>query len=519
MKEGSKFRNHISIVAEEIRRSVIVLLAVSVTQILPQIVKASSEEVLFWRGKMPWIIPAAVVFLAAEIGIHLFVWSKTYISVDENAIIIEKGTVNKKKNTIGIKNISNINFEQNLFEMFMGTCKIKLDTNSLSTADKTDVKIILKKADAENFCRIVSLRLGAEGTAPAPVFEMDTASAEIPGDKKELPGEEYDIRADIGDIMRHGFYSVSLISAAVLLGGILVSAGTVYQAVNDPGFVRSLAGALAGILVTGTVIVSALWDTLKDFIRYYDFRVKRKQDHLYIRYGLLKKMEYTVPVEKIQALKINQSFIARISGYYMAEIVNVGMGDEAEEKNSFLILYCRKSELKQRLGLLLPELSGTVGEELQKQPAAVWFVWAPKFAAYAVLAAGAAGVFQVLNAGVQRYVWLTAAAWGGASVFVLCTAICMVMNRKTSGIALGENTLLVCRGYFGRKYTVVQYSNIQYVKIFQNIIAKKAGVKKGEIRLLASALNASRTLPYFRDGLEEQLKRNMLSGRQNTEMS
>lgn len=33
----------------------------------------------------------------------------------------------------------------------MGACKIKLDTNSLSTAEQTDVKIVLKKADAEQF--------------------------------------------------------------------------------------------------------------------------------------------------------------------------------------------------------------------------------------------------------------------------------------------------------------------------------------------------------------------------------
>ena len=58
---------------------------------------------------------------------------------------------NKKKNTIGLKNISNVNTEQNLLEMLLGTCKVKLDTNSMSTSDKTDVKIILKKAEAEQF--------------------------------------------------------------------------------------------------------------------------------------------------------------------------------------------------------------------------------------------------------------------------------------------------------------------------------------------------------------------------------
>ena len=33
--------------------------------------------------------------------------------------------------------------------MIIGTCNLKLDTNSLSTADSTDIKLILKKQQGE----------------------------------------------------------------------------------------------------------------------------------------------------------------------------------------------------------------------------------------------------------------------------------------------------------------------------------------------------------------------------------
>ena len=51
-------------------------------------------------------------------------WAKTYISVVDNTLIWEKNTINKKKKTIAVQNISNINTEQNIFEMIMGTCKV-----------------------------------------------------------------------------------------------------------------------------------------------------------------------------------------------------------------------------------------------------------------------------------------------------------------------------------------------------------------------------------------------------------
>ena len=83
---------------------------------------------------------------------------------------------------------------------------------------------------------------------------------------------------------------------------------------GNPDLMGSLLSAAAGIVVAASFVFSAVWDTLKDFIRYYDFRARRRGDRIHIRYGLLKKMEHTIPVSKIQALKIRQAFIAPICG-------------------------------------------------------------------------------------------------------------------------------------------------------------------------------------------------------------
>ena len=146
METGKKFRNHISVVAEEVWGSILALLILVFVQGLPELAETSADDLSFLADKGLWIVLGLTVILAVLIGNRLLVWARTYIYLEDNAIVIEKNTVNKKKNTIGIKNISNINLERNLFEMLVGTCKVKLDTNSLSTADKTDVKIVLKKS-------------------------------------------------------------------------------------------------------------------------------------------------------------------------------------------------------------------------------------------------------------------------------------------------------------------------------------------------------------------------------------
>ena len=45
---------------------------------------------------------------------------------------------------------------------------------------------------------------------------------------------------------------------------------------------KSIMGILASILVMATVFMSALWDIIKGFVKYYDFKVKRIEDRLYI---------------------------------------------------------------------------------------------------------------------------------------------------------------------------------------------------------------------------------------------
>ena len=160
MEKNKKIRNHISIVAEQIGGGFAALAAVAFGILIQNADELMEVDFSFAEAGRGLMIVGGILllFIAAAVK-QIWTWSKTWIYIDGQTIVIERNTVNQKVNTIGIKNISNINTEQNLFEMIMGTCKIKIDTSSLSTADQTDVKIVLKKADAEAFRRTVAVLL------------------------------------------------------------------------------------------------------------------------------------------------------------------------------------------------------------------------------------------------------------------------------------------------------------------------------------------------------------------------
>ena len=133
MENKIVFRNHISVVLENTVRVLWIVLFAFVGNFLGE---SENMEV---SGDLWFPIGIALLILGALVAWQLIVWAKTYIILHENTITVECKMLNHKKNTIGIQNISNINLEQNLFEMMIGCCKVKLDTNSLSTANQTDV--------------------------------------------------------------------------------------------------------------------------------------------------------------------------------------------------------------------------------------------------------------------------------------------------------------------------------------------------------------------------------------------
>lgn len=492
MENNIRFRNHISIVAERIGSFFVVILAMLIGAIMQNsnnLAEGADFVKENWRqGLAPVLVLLAILVVC--VVWQVVIWSKTYISIQDNTIVMERNTLNRKKNTIGIKNISNVNTEQNIFEMLIGTCKVKLDTNSLTTADKTDVKIVLKKADAEQFRNVIMQYLHREDGQMK--RDNDKVQAEF--------DEEYDIQATTGDMFAHGLFSVNLFSVFIVLGCIMGAVEMFSRTIGMGLAGKSVLEVLASLLVVLMFFCSAVWDIVKGFIQYYDFKVKRRGDKIYIKYGLLKKVNYTIPVDKINAVKVSQSLIARIAGRYMAEIINVGMGDDESEKRAFFILYCKKERMRERIGMLLPEFEHLMEQPVSKQPKVVWAVWLPSAVIYIL------SIMVVLVAGISIFPQYTGWIWGGAIVLVILYVIMKAGNYFTAGSSVNQEHLLLANGYFGRSVVCIKYSKIQYIKVEQNFIAKRFGIQKGNIYLLASAINRVQTIPYFPEKEIEELK-------------
>ena len=499
MEENKKFRNHVSVVAERVGAGTYALLAV-----LAGIFIQNADEMLDMGGSLLedrralFYLLVCFVLLLVSIGKTWWTWSKTWISIQDHAIVIEKHTVNGSENVIGIKNISNINLEQSLFEMLMGTCKVKMDTGSLSTANSTDVTIVLKKVKAEAFkAKVESLLRGTEPVAQVP------------------EGEIYDFQAGSRDIILHGICSASVLSLVAVILGLVGAVAMAAETLGEENVLDSLLRSAVSFLAAIAIILSAVWDIVKDFVCYLDFRVKRRKDQICIRYGVLKKVEYTIPVDMIQALKLRQTLIARLLGKYMAEIVNVGMGDEKGEKNSFLILYGSEQEVCERLRVILPEFADIAATPVSRQPRSAWAAWLWPLSLYeiCVAAAGALAFLWMPRLIPVRYMGLYHVTAAISLALLAAAGLAVLIFRYlTSGLVMVHGFIKAASGCFGRKVVAVRCGNVQYVTLEQNFIARACGICRGRIHLLAGAGDMSHSLPYFDVRQADEMRERMCGG-------
>ncbi len=205
-----------------------------------------------------------------------------------------------------------MNLEQNIFERIVGTYKLKLDTSSLSTANKTDMKIILGEADAYKV-RDLLLRLMHGEAAESMYSENPLGAKECVSEDAEKETTNpygYACEQEDFDIVLSG--KENILSAIASLDGISVyfSFWMIVAGIGGAAILK-LSGGSNGesiaILVTFLFVAAGfIKKIITKALDCFHYKVRRKDDHIYITSGALKIRSYSVPVNQIQAFRLKK---------------------------------------------------------------------------------------------------------------------------------------------------------------------------------------------------------------------
>ena len=189
----------------------------------------------------------------------------------------------------------------------------------------------------------------------------------------------------------------------------------------------------------------------------------------------------------------------------MAEIINIGMGDDEEETESFLFPYCRIETVAARITELIPEYDFAKELTYDRQPRSVWLAWIIPFSFYIAIVAALIGIGS--NYFGEYFTWIIAAG----ALMILFGIIFLAAGFMIDGDRFGDEDILLVDGFLEKKYCFVLYRKIQFVEYIQNPFARLSGIQKARIYILASALNRAHDVAYFSSINQEFLKDKILT--------
>lgn len=440
-------------------------------------------------------------------------WYRTTITIQDGTITSTKATLNRRVNTMSIANISNINLEQNLFEMIVGTYKMKMDTNSLSTADTTDLEIVLKKKDAEQVKQMILGMLReieeAQETHSGEAPDMKNANLQEQAAKTVSPDAfdvmqgEYDITYSNQEIVKNGLITMSImegIVAVCLICSTIITVATIYQEEKD------ILVIISTIFLELIAAASIVADMVRKWLQDYHFRAKREKDKIYVSCGLLKKKSYVVPVDKINAVTLKYTFIGRICKRAYVKVINIGgQGEEADGVK--LLLADSYEELERKLQILLPEFPLPEIKGMIKPPRKLLGIYGAGAFFNGLLAF--LGVICIIffgnDIGISYFgVGLFGLLVGGFGFYI------RYMKYLASGILYSDSNFIISRGTFAKTIQTVPYNRIQYIHMNQGPVRRKFGLFEGYISILASAVSRTQYIGVFESReftrLEERLR-------------
>lgn len=534
----NKFRNHPSLMLEQLGVFGVIIITFLISslddldEILGDIKNSDSTTLLI----IILVILAVILF---RLAVNTIVWYKTWITVDETSITITKNTIFRSVNTIGLRNISNINIERNLLERILGTSTVKIDTESRSTADTTDVTILLRKDKAEalrerllagataaKHTQTIAANEQLDGTAGAAASVPNNRQASNPtsvqndgqiSDPTSVPDNGQvtsanaapnsrqvlsEVAYNTKQVLTHCVYSASIISLLVCLAALIAIIAFFLKMVvfgdhSIGSLIQMIPTALGGIVVIGSFVYAALRSLIGDFFRYYSFRIKRMPDHLHMEFGLFKRTSYEIPIKRISSITVQRPVFSRISKRCFVDIINIGMGDEKEE-NTRLLLSIPEKHLPELLHRLLPEFDAYFTESDTapiRPPKAIW--WKKIIDSAKLLVFLAIGwTLMITVFGVTGL----PAVLGCIGSFVLAMLIYLIGcygTYKANKLQLRENYIAITNGMFASSTQFIDYHKIQYIELQQTPVERLLHLQHGIVYILAGAMNSFTSIPCF----------------------
>jgi putative membrane protein len=433
---------------------------------------------------IPSLIAAAVIAFGVLVLIAskwISWWRFGYGIVDKD-LIIEEGWLVRKRRTIPIARVHGVNVKADLFMRMLGLVELVVQTAG-GGADEPEAKIgaiPLDRAEALRNALLLDMpETPAEQSAGFdPVGRISDFRGAFGG--TEVRGREvrFEHKIPFGRLLLGEVTSNRIpILFAVALGVL----GQLYEFV-DQRFVDQTASRAAEIalpllfvllVAAGAllVVVAAAIGVARDF----GFTARRYETRIETESGLFERRQISMPVGRIQAVRIEESWLRRLLGLATIQVDTAGLERSGQQEGQLtaskaMVPVARTADVAALMHGLLPEAEDFPEAHGLPSRALRFYLLLPT----SLVTIGALAALGPAS----WYLYRPALPWamGVVAIAALITVGLRTLQWRRAGIGTDEVAVTLRSGALGVKHVRLTRSRIQSLDVRQNPFQRRAGL-------------------------------------------
>jgi putative membrane protein len=273
-------------------------------------------------GQIARMLPIFVAALAipalvgATLKYTLYRWR-----LADDELLLRSGVLSRRNRVIPLARVQNVEVRQNVLHRVFGVAELRVETAGSGTEAEA-VLSVLALAEAQ----AARVRLLAHRRAAAPAGVSVDGEAEA----AERPAVPPLARLSTGDVLLAGATANEAGVIAAAMAGLLQFADDLplpfFERVGDEVMDRAADALL--LFGIGLVLLFLLFGWLISIagalVRYHGFTLSVEGGEMRKRYGLLTLHEASVPLERVQAIRVEESLPRRLLGLASLSIETAG---------------------------------------------------------------------------------------------------------------------------------------------------------------------------------------------------
>jgi len=463
-------------------------------------------------GRSGWLAGlgiAGLIVLAALVsaGFSWLNWLYFRFGVVGHDLLILEGWLVKKRRAIPISRVQGIDIRADLVSRLLGLADVVVQTagggsgeaeariGSIPLAQAEQLRSdLLHWRDTEKATEVGAAPAGGESSAGAvtaptivgadPVGRMSDLRGVFGGEEAAGAASEYEYHLPLSRLVVAGLTSnavlVTLAAGVGLAGQAWEMFGGAATEATDALSTLALPATIS-LVVLGMVVVVGL-SVAVVVARDFGFVARRVRDRIETEAGLVERRMTSMPIRRIQAVRIEQTPLRRLLGFtaVYADTAGFGRGEEQKSTTATAVLpLCRTAEVRPAMHELLPEAEQFPATSPVPRRAIRFYLTWPTAAAVAI-AGSVLGVTSwfVASAGAPEEFTLFAPYAVFVSALLVGGVVALVRFAmwRSSAFGADERALAVQYGVLGAYRVRLPHSRIQSLAIRQTPFQKRAGL-------------------------------------------